>query len=62
MENKEREKMNTMSRRENSEKGVERLAMNFWGNKYNTQFTRTGKKKKQFMHDMHRLSLDLVPT
>ena len=46
MENKEREKMNTMSRRANSEKGVERLAMNFGGNKYNTQFTRTGKKKK----------------
>ena len=45
METKERENMNTMTRRANAGKGFERLEMNFVGKKYDTQFTSTGKKK-----------------
>ena len=45
METNERENMNIMSRRENSGKVIDRLDIKFGGNKYDTQFTRTGKRK-----------------
>ena len=37
---------------QNMVKGVERLKMKFQGKKYDTQFTSTGKKKNEFMHNM----------
>ena len=36
--------------------------MNFGGNKYYTQFTRTGKKRKYFINDMHKLDVDVIFT
>ena len=36
--------------------------MNYGGKKYDTQFTSTGKKKKYFMHDMHKLSVGVTFT
>ena len=45
METKERENTATIPRRVNGGKGVERLQIKFVGNKYYTQFTRTGKNK-----------------
>lgn len=41
VEIKERENISTIPKRENLGKGVERLEMNFSGNKYGTQFTNT---------------------
>ena len=46
----------------NPGKGVERINMEFRGNKYDTKFTRTGKKRKYFMHYMHKLALDVTFT
>ena len=60
METKEREKPNTRPRRANSGKSVERLEVKFGGKKYDIQFTRTGKKKINFMHDMHKLAVDVT--
>ena len=31
--------------------------MNFRGNKYDTQFTITGNKRKYYMHDMHKIAV-----
>ena len=45
METKDRENTNRSPRRENTGKVVERLQIKFVGNKYYTQFTRTGKNK-----------------
>ena len=37
--------------------------MKFGGKTYYTQFaTRNGEKKKDFMHDMHKLSVDVTFT
>ena len=37
--------------------------MNFRGGKYDTQFsTSTGERKKYFMHDMHKLVVDVTFT
>ena len=44
-------------------KCVERLEMKFGGKTYDTKFTtRTGEKKKYFMHDMHKLAVDVTFT
>ena len=43
-------------------KGVENLNMKYGVNKYDTQFTSTGKKKKYFMHDMQKLAVDVTFT
>ena len=59
METKESENTNTNPIRVNSEKGVERLYMKFEGNKYDTQLTRTGNKRKYFMHGMWKLAADV---
>ena len=34
--------------------------MKFGGNKYDTQLTSTGKRNKYFMHDMHKLAVDVT--
>ena len=57
METKECENHNTRPRRENGRKCVERLETKSGGNKYDTKFTRTGKKIKQFMHDIQKLAV-----
>ena len=62
METKERKNTNTSSRSENLVKGVETLEMKFAGNKYYIQFTSTGEKIKDFMHDIHKLSVKLTIT
>ena len=62
MKTKERENINKISRNANSGKGVESLNMKFGGNKYDTQFIITGKKKKYFMHGMHKLAVDVTFT
>ena len=36
--------------------------MKFGGKKYDTQFTRTGKKKNYFIHDMHKLAVNVIFT
>ena len=36
--------------------------MKFVGKKYDTQFTSTKKKKKYFMHEMHKLAMDMTFT
>ena len=36
--------------------------MDFGGNKYDTQFTRNGKKRKYFMHYMHKLAVGVTFT
>ena len=36
--------------------------MKFGGKKYDTQFTRTGNKRKYFMHGIHKLSVDVAFT
>ena len=41
-------------------KGVERLEMNFGEKKYYIQFSSTGKKRKSFMRDIHKLSVDVM--
>ena len=33
--------------------------MKFGGNKYDTQLTSTRKRNKYFMHDMHKLAVDV---
>ena len=43
-------------------KGVKRLKMKFGGKNYDTQFTSTGKKRKDFMHAMHKLTVDVAFT
>ena len=54
-------KKNTRPRRANAGKGIERHKMKFGGNKYGTQFTNiTGEKKKYFIHDMHKLDVDVT--
>ena len=62
METKERGNTNTRPRRANAVKCVERLEMNLGGNKYNTQLTRTGKKNKYCINDMHKLDVDVKLT
>ena len=59
METKERKNTNTRQRRTNPGKGVDSLKMKFWGKKYDTQFTSTGKKTKYFMHDMQKITVDV---
>ena len=54
--------MNTRTRSANTGKGVELLEMKFGENKYDTQFTSTGKKKKYFIHDMHKLAVNVTLT
>ena len=49
--------MNTSPRRVNAGQVVGILEMNFGGNKYYIQFASTGKKRKYFMHDMHKLAV-----
>ena len=60
METKEHEDTKTRPRRPNTGKGVERLEMKFGGKKYDTQFTSTGNMRKYFMHDMHKLYVDVT--
>ena len=36
--------------------------MKFGGNKYYTQCTITGKKRKEFMHNMHKLATNMTFT
>ena len=63
LETKEHENTNTRPRRANVGKGVDRLEMKFGGGKYDTQFTTsTREKKKYFMHDMHKLAVDVTFT
>ena len=63
LETKDRENKNTSPRRVNSGKGVERLEMNSGGKTYDTQFTTIiGEKKRHFMHDMHKLVVDVTFT
>ena len=59
METKERENKNTRPRMDNAGKVVERLEIKFGVKKYDTQFIITGKKKT-FMHDMHKLAVDVT--
>ena len=60
MVNKEHENTNTIPNRANSGKGVDCLEMKFGGKIYDTKFTtRTGEKKKYFMHDMQKLAVDV---
>ena len=63
LETEERENTNTRKRRANAGKGVERLEMKFGWETYDTQFTTiTGEKKTHFMHDMHKLAVDVTFT
>ena len=63
MENKELKNKNTRPRRANTVKGVERSKIQFGGETYDTKFTTsTGEKKKYFMHDMHKLAVDMTFT
>ena len=49
METNESENINTRTRRDNKEKGVDCIKMKFGGGEYDTQFaTSTGEKKKIF--------------
>ena len=36
--------------------------MNFGGKKYDTKLTRAENKKKEYMHDMHKLSMGVTFT
>ena len=47
---------------ENSWKSINRFKMKFGGKNYDTQFTSTGKKRKDFMHAMQKLPVDAVFT
>ena len=61
LETKERENTNTSPRRANAGKGFDRLEMKFGGKTCDTQFTTsTGEKKKYFMLDMHKPSVDVT--
>ena len=60
METKQRENTNTNPRRQNAGKVVKHLQMKFGGKKYNNQFTSTSKKRKYFMHDMHKIDVDVT--
>ena len=60
METKERKNTNTRSKMVTSGKGVENLEMNFWGKKYDTQFTSTGKKIKCFLRAMLKLAVHVT--
>ena len=62
METKEHENTNTRPRMTNTGKGVESLDMKLRGKKYDTQLTSTGKKRKYFMHAMHKLAVDVMFT
>ena len=63
METKERENTNTSPRSSNAGKRVEHLEMKFGGKTYDAQLTTsTGEKKKYFMHDMHKLAVDVTFT
>ena len=63
METKEHENTNTRPKGANVGKGVDRLEMKFGGGKYDTQFTTsTREKKKYFIHDMHKLAVDVTFT
>ena len=62
METKDHENTNTRPRTANSVKYVDNLEMKFGGKKYDTQFTRTVKKKKYFIHDMQKLAVDVTFT
>ena len=54
--------MNTRTRRENAGKGAERLAIEFGGKTYDTQFTTSTGEKNFFIHDMHKLAMDVTLT
>ena len=61
MKTKERENTNTRPRRDNTKKGIERLDMKFGGKTYDTQLTTsTGDGEKYFMHDIHKLAVDVT--
>ena len=61
VETNEHGNMNTRTIRANAGKGVEHPNMKFGGKTYDTKFANsTGKKKKYFMHDMHKLSVDVT--
>ena len=60
METKERENMNTSLIRENIGEGVEHLKMKFVGKKYHTQPTSTRTKRKQFLHEIQKLAVDVT--
>ena len=62
METKEPKKTITRKICSNTGKCVESLKMKFRGNNYDTQFTSTGNKRKYFMHDMHKLAVDVTFT
>ena len=63
LETKQRKNTNTRPRRANTGKGVEHCEMKFGGGKYDTQFaTSTGQKKTYFMHDIHKISVDVKLT
>ena len=62
METKGRENTITRPRRANTGKVIDSLDIKFGGKKYDTQFTSTGKKRKHFMHDMHKVSVDVTFT
>ena len=63
METKECENTYTRRRRDNAGKAIEHLEMNFAGKTYYTQFaTSTDDKKIYFMHDMHKLTVDVTFT
>ena len=62
MKTRERENTNKSPRRDNARKFVERLETNFGGKKYDTQFTSTGNRKTYFMHDMHKIAMDVTFT
>ena len=61
-ENKERQNTNTIPRWENAGKVVDRPGMKIGGKKYYTQLTNTGRKSKQFMHDMKKIAVDVTFT
>ena len=63
LDTKESENTNTRPRKANVGKGVDSLEMKFGGGKYDTQFTTsTREKKKYFMHDMHKIAVDVTFT
>ena len=63
VETKEHENTNTTPRRDNAGKVVDPLEIIFGGKIYYTQYTTiTGEKKTYFMHDMHKLAVDVTFT
>ena len=62
METNERENTSKSPRISNAGKSVECIKMKFGGKKYDIQFSSTGKKKRYFIHDMHKLAMDVIFT